>query len=91
MRRRLAALIATGALVAAGAPILLSAPASAATFPPGFTDTLVSSQLDGAISAGKLPDGRLIVARRGGTVTVLNTDGTGLQDVLHLSPCEDGE
>ena len=91
MRRRLAALFATGALVAGAAPVLLSTPASAATFPPGFTDTLVSSQLDGAISVGKLPDGRLIVARRGGTVTVLNTDGTGLQDVLQLSVCQNGE
>jgi glucose/arabinose dehydrogenase len=91
VRRRLATLLATGALVAGAAPVLLSAPATAATFPAGFTDTTVSSNLDGAIAAGKLPDGRLIVARRGGTVTVLNTDGTGLQDVLNLSVCQEGE
>jgi glucose/arabinose dehydrogenase len=92
VRRRLAAFFATGALVAGAAPVLLSVPpANAATFPAGFTDTTVSSNLSDAISAGKLPDGRLIVGRRGGTVTVLNTDGTGLQDVLQLSPCQEGE
>src|SRR5262249_942021 len=89
-RRRLATLLAT-ALVAAAAPVLLPTSAGAATFPPGFTDTTVSNNLDGAIAVRKLPDGRLIVGRRGGAVTVLNTDGSGARDVLSLSGCQNGE
>src|SRR5262245_47774913 len=91
VRRRLVTLLAIGALLAGVAPTLLAAPAGAASVPPGFTDTTVSGGLGFATAVAKLPDGRLLVTARDGTVTALNSDGTGKTNVLNLPVCQAGE
>src|SRR5205085_6651795 len=44
-----------------------------------------------AMAAARLPDGRFLVAQRGGVVTMMNSDGSGKVDVLTLSVCLAGE
>lgn len=93
-RRRLASLLTIGVLGMAAAPVLpvvAAAPASAATLPSGFTDTTVTAGLAGAMDVASLPDGRFLVARREGAVTMMNHDGSGKVDVLTLTVCNEGE
>jgi glucose/arabinose dehydrogenase len=93
-RRRLAFLLTIGVLGVAAAPVfpvVAATPASAATLPSGFTDTTVTAGLAGAMDVAALPDGRFLVARRAGAVTLMNHDGSGKVDVLNLTVCNDGE
>ena len=69
-------------------------PAAAATLPPGLTDTVVAGGLGSPTAVAKLPDGRLLVTSQGGTLWLVQTNGTKsvALDLAALSKvCTDGE
>ncbi len=94
MRRRTGLVMTVGALLAGVAPVLLASPASAATFPSGFTDTTVAGSLGSATSLAQLPDGRFLVTDQtgklrvvqGGTAT-LALDLAATADATHPTVC----
>lgn len=51
--------------------VLLASPASAATLPPGFSETLVAGGLQSATAMAIAPDGRIFVCEQGGTLRVI--------------------
>src|SRR4051794_37739302 len=69
-----------GALVAVVALALLPAfgaqPAAAAAFPAGTSDTVVAGGLGGPTSVAMLPDGRLLVTSQGGTLWLVQANGS---------------
>jgi glucose/arabinose dehydrogenase len=99
VRRRLATLLATGALVAGAAPVLLTAPAGAASsFPAGFTDTTVAADLGSATALAQLPDGRFLVTSQNGVVHLVQgnsstvaIDLNATADGSHPAVCSDAE
>ncbi len=89
MRRRFATLLATGALVAGAAPVLLTVPASAASaFPAGFTDTTVAGSLGSATALAQLPDGRFLVTSQNGVVHLVQ--GNSASVAIDLNATADG-
>jgi glucose/arabinose dehydrogenase len=75
MRRHLVgALVAT--VIAAFLPMLGAQSATAATFPPGTSDTVVTGGLGSPTAVASLPDGRLLVSSQVGKLWVVATNGT---------------
>src|SRR5690349_10209264 len=99
VRRRLATLLATGALVAGAAPVLLTTPAGAASaFPAGFTDTTVAGSLGSATALAQLPDGRFLVTSQNGVLHLVqgNSASTAIDlnataDATHPTVCSNSE
>src|SRR5262249_27047828 len=60
------------------------------TLPPGFTDTLVASGINGPTAMEFSPDGRLFVLEQGGNVKLIHNDGTSFT-ALHLNVDSQGE
>ena len=59
--------------------------AGASTLPPGFTETLLADDLDGATALDVLPDGRILIAEQRGTVRIVPAAGGNAQTVHQLS------
>jgi glucose/arabinose dehydrogenase len=93
MRRQLVgALVVT--VIAALVPTFGAPPAAAATFPAGLSDTVVAGGLGSPTAVAKLPDGRLLVTSQGGTLWLVQTNGTKsvALDLATLSKvCSNGE
>lgn len=53
---------------------LLALPASAATLPPGFTETALTSSLSNPTAMAIAPDGRIFVCQQGGQLRVVKND-----------------
>jgi glucose/arabinose dehydrogenase len=93
MRRQLAGTL-VAALIAALLPALAAQPAAAATFPAGLSDTVVAGGLGSPTAVANLPDGRLLVTSQGGTLWLVQTNGTKsvALDLAALSKiCSDSE
>ena len=88
MGRRLATLLTIGLLAGTAAPVLLAGPASAATFPSGFTDTTVAGSLGEATALAQLPDGRFLVTAQTGVLRVVS--GASSSAALDLHATVDG-
>ncbi|HWM23022.1 MAG TPA: PQQ-dependent sugar dehydrogenase, partial [Ilumatobacteraceae bacterium] len=68
-----------------------STPVSAATVPPGFTDSAISGFFSQPTAVESLPDGRIVVLEQGGTVRA-GFPGQQIYDVLTLpNICAGGE
>ena len=98
MRRRIVA-PAAGAATALVAGVLsvlagTATPAAAASFPSGFTDTLVAGSLGSPTALAQLPDGRFLVTTQGGQLKVISgSSATVALDLTASNPtvCSDGE
>src|SRR5215207_4586260 len=90
--RRLAPLLTIAGLAAAAAPVLPPAPATAATFPPGFTDATIASGLGEATALAQLPGGRILVTAQGGALTIVSPTNGAKTPVTGVPPvCSDNE
>jgi glucose/arabinose dehydrogenase len=74
-------------------PVLTASPASASTFPSGFTDTKVAGALGTPTAVAQLPDGRMLVTSQTGQLhLVTNGTVTTALDLAALSKiCTDDE
>jgi glucose/arabinose dehydrogenase len=69
-------------------------PAAAASFPSGFTDTLVAGSLGSPTALAQLPDGRFLVTTQGGQLDVISgSSATVALDLTASNPmvCSAGE
>jgi glucose/arabinose dehydrogenase len=68
-----------------------SAPASAATLPAGFSETLVASGLSSPTAMQFAPDGRLFVCQQGGALRVIKNGALLTTPFLTVSVDQNGE
>jgi glucose/arabinose dehydrogenase len=93
-------LFVVGAALATVAPIVASGPASASTFPAGFTDTTVAGSLSAPTALAQLPDGRFLTTSQGGQLRLVQGSSASVaidlvatadNTVDHPPVCSDAE
>src|SRR5262245_48113520 len=92
MRKYLAGLV-VALIASALVPELGARPASAASFAPGLTDTIVAGNLGLPTSVAALPDGRMLVTSQEGKLWVVagGTPSVAVDLAALAKVCSDGE